>query len=157
MAISGKEAQKWAILGGIYGLAAPKILQLLVTIFSKAGTGGAQAVIPVTVTGIPGQFARWLIGQVTTISVNAYIMAAVVGAVTFVMAAYVADAFNQLKGDAMRRVAVVLFTASLLGVLLVISQGIPTLWAILGFGINAVIMALLITWIDATFKLKLVP
>ena len=158
MALKQEEIQKWGILMAVFGLATPWLLRVIVNVLTKAA-GSTQAVIPITVTGIPTDFSNWLLGKVgIAFPAGSYIGIALISAVAGIVAVYIADALNQLKGTKLRKVATVLFIASGLGAVLTIASGIPPVWVIVGFAVNAIAMAWIITTIDNLIpQVKLVP
>ena len=180
MALKQKEIQKIGMFGAIAGLATPFLLTWVVMpILNFLGgiipgisaklTEANSAVISISVreslTGIQGGLSGWLVdalGLTVNVPMQTYIMAALGGALFFIVGAYAADAIGFLKGNAEARTRSVIFVGSAVAALVLGGFAVPEIGlglvdTLIAFGINAAILAFVYVGIDKQLKLGLVP
>jgi len=181
MAIDNKTMNKLAISGGIAGFVTPFLLQFLVMpILNFLGgfvpqfalkladnPGTINVNISQSLTGLPQGIAEWLFNALgVTVPANAimvYVMAALGGALFFVIGGYLADAIGLLKGTAIEKTRRTIFVGSLVVAVIMGAIALPPqigfdmLNLIIAFGINAGILAWLYSVVDPKGKMGLIP
>ena len=179
MAIGTKDRNKILTFGALAGLTTPILLKFIVMpilnflagivpgISAKLAEPTATISVSVreSLTGIEGGLSGWLVdalGLTVSVPMMTYIMAAVGGALFFLVGAYAADAIGWLKGNAEQKTRAVIFAGSaiaafVLGGFAVPSIGIGLVDTLIALGINAAILAYVYVGIDKAMKLKLIP
>lgn len=180
MAINEKERNKVLTFGAVAGLATPFLLSKVILpllnivagivpgISAKLADPAATISISVreSLTGIQGGLSGWLTDALgISVSSNllmTYLMAAIGGAVFFLLGAYVGDGLKMLKGNAEQKTRAVIFWGSaaaalVLGGFAVPEIGLGLVDTIIALGINAVILAYAYVWIDRQLKIGLIP
>lgn len=178
MAINEKELMKIGTFGAAAGLATPVILKyavmpvlnmiggLIPTLSAKlAEQGSVTIAVRESLTGINGGLAGWIIdatGLSITVPFQTYIMAAIGGAVFFIVGAYAADMLGFLKGNAVGKTRAVIFTGSIisgfvLGGFAVPELGLSMVNMLIAMLINAAILAWVYVTIDEKAGLNLIP
>jgi len=179
MALNNKEIQKIGIFGAVAGLATPFILNWIVMpILNMVGgiipgisakLAEASPTISINVreslTGVEGGLSGWLVDALgLTISVPGmtYIMAAIGGALMFIVGAMALDAMKMNKGNAVQKTRNVIFAGSLIAAFILGGFAVPTIGiglvdTLIAFGINAAIIAWVFVTIDKQFNIGLIP
>ena len=171
--------QKLIVSGAIAGTATSFLLSwLIIPILNWLGgfvpavsIKLADATIAINIreslTGIQAGLAGWVMDAFgITVPSNIWmttIVSAIGGALLFVVGGWLAEKADLLKGDAIQKTRVVIFTGSVAAALILGTIGLPPTLGItlvnvlIALGINAAILAWLYGVIDKQAKLGLVP
>ena len=174
-----KNINKLAVSGAIAGAVTPFLLTYLVMpilnmiggfipqVSLKLASSTVAINIRESLTGIQAGLAGWVMDAfgvtIPASMLTTVLVSAVGGALLFVVGGYAADMLGFLKGNAVQKTRVVIFSGSIVAALTLGTIGIPPEIGItlvnlfIAFGINAAILAWLYGMIDEKAKLGLVP
>jgi len=147
---------KYGILGAIAGPIVPyllKLIAMLPVVESPFATFNEKIVGIDTALGT--KVINFLSGF---ISIEAILVGAIGGAAFFMLGAYLADTAKLLTGSNFRKLFTVMMIAGITsGWIIAMAFSLPTFVTILNMVINAVVMALILSYLDTTLNLDLVP
>lgn len=165
------DMMKWGILGAIVGAGTGYLLSGLNKVFALIPgvdivlqSAVEQPAIVLKTTGIsalvnPGasDLVNKMFGVIpANFTIPEIAILAISGAAMFVGAAYLLDMAGMLPSKKYQKVAAVLGIGAL-GTGLILSGSVPAIATIVGVGISALILGMIVTLIDDNLKLGLVP